>query len=268
MNQKKFSIVESLRFGFLTAINNIIFFLSVQGILALILIAGALAILGILYLFWSAEVVMICKGADISCFQKYGSLQGIITFFKSLAATDPETNEKTIRAALNKSYFMIPGIIVCSLIMSILYRYVTLGMVRICLDFYDHHTSSFNRLFGSFSLALKAFVASLLYNFMIVLGTLLFIIPGIIAAIRFGFYQQVLVDKNVGIIDSLKLSAQITKGSALSVFAVNLIFGLINISAYFTFGITYIITFPALYLAQAYMYRKLLAAPETREENH
>lgn len=242
MNQKKFSIVASLRFGFYTVVDNIVFFLSLQSIIALILIAAFFIIGGMLYLCFPTEV---------------------IALFKSITENNAEIGKKIIRALMEKSYFMAPVIIFCILSMNILYRYLMLGLVRISFDFYDHHTSQLNRLFGSLTIALKAFVASLLYNLMIVLGTLLFVIPGIIAAIRFSLYQQVLLDQNVSIIDSLKISARLTKGSTLRIFGLNLIFGLINISAYFTFGITYIITIPALCLAQTYIYRKLLASPAT-----
>jgi len=262
MEEKKFSSAESLRFGFKTVFNNIVFFLSLEGLIALIAAAVGAAILGILYLFWSSEVAIICKGANASCFEKYASLQAIGNFFKSFAHNNSEV-DANITSFLKNSYVMIPGILISYFVINFLYRFIVLGLVRITLDFYDHGTSNFKRLFSSFSLTLKAFAASILYNAMIVIGTLLFIIPGIIAAIRFGFYQQVLVDKNVGIIDSLKMSAQITKGSGLNIFGVNIFFGLINIAAYFTFGLTYLITLPALYLVQAYIYRKLIGSPAT-----
>lgn len=256
MNEKNFSIAQTVRFAFYTVVENILFFLGLLSIIALALTVGFLLLTAIFYVLWWIQATIMCQG-DASCVATYGSFDSIIAFFKSLKDMGPEAKEM-ITNFFNKSSFLSPAFLFASLTMCFIYRYLILGIVRITLDFYDHQSSSLNRLVGSSSLAFKACVAAILYNLLIFLGLLLLIIPGIIAAIRFGFYQQVLVDKNTGIIDSLKMSAHITKGATLKIFAVNILFALINMSAYFTFGLTYLITMPAVYLAQAYMYRKLL----------
>ena len=136
--------------------------------------------------------------------------------------------------------------------------YLLLGFVRVTLDIHDHKVSSFNRLFCSIGVGFKAFVTTILYHFLVGLGTLCFIIPGIIVAIRCSLYQQFLVDEDAGIIESLKESARITKGSFFKLFGIGVIFWLLNCLMIFTFGLIALITYPAFYLTQAYVYRKLL----------
>jgi len=245
-----------------TVINNILFFLGLEGVILLLILGACLLCFGILYAIWTTHAVLICQGADSACFEHYGTLQGLISVLKSLG----NGNKVALEQLLEHSYFMAPGLALTGLFITFLYRAVVVGMVRIGLDFYDHSTSTIRRLFVPINLTLKGVIAAFLYNLMIGIGTLLLIIPGIIAAIRFGFYQQALVDNNVGIIDAFKISARVTKGATLRILAVNMIFGIFNIAAYFTFGLSYIISFPALYLMQAYIYRRLLAVtPETRE---
>ena len=139
-----------------------------------------------------------------------------------------------------------------------MYQYFLVGIVRISLDIYDHQISSYTRLFGPVAVVVKVLIASFLYAILVGLGLICLIIPGIIVAIRCSLYLQFLVDKDIGIIESLKESARITKGSFFKLLGIIVIFGALNGLAFLTFGLIYLITCPAFYLTQAYAYRKLL----------
>ncbi|HVW99018.1 MAG TPA: hypothetical protein VHA52_01040, partial [Candidatus Babeliaceae bacterium] len=106
------------------------------------------------------------------------------------------------------------------------------------------------------------------------------IIPGVIWGIKFFFYQHLLVDQHVGIIESFRKSAQLTYGSIRRLLALFIILGLVNFLGLgfsslirdvlgnivssgllvFTIGsaLGFIVTLPLSCLANTYTYRKLL----------
>ena len=60
-------------------------------------------------------------------------------------------------------------------------------------------------------------------------GYLLCVIPGVIIALMFSQYFYLIIDRNVGIIESLSLSAQITRGNKATIFAVLLVATLVGV---------------------------------------
>ena len=59
---------------------------------------------------------------------------------------------------------------------------------------------------------LKYIGGSLLLALVIIVGLICFIIPGIYFSIRFMFVPMLIIDKNMGIMDSFKKSSEMTKG--------------------------------------------------------
>lgn len=258
MSQKKFSIVEAVKFAFRTVFENILFFLSLDILIfALLWLFAFISIISFMYMFQPVEFKQMCSEAS-GCFYHLSDLTVLTDYTEALSKKMTSIIPNELGALLFLSVFVLLG--------SMLFRFLMVGMVRISLDFYDYQKSSLKNVCVSFLITLKAFVACILYNAMVSIGTLFLIVPGIILAIRYGFYQQALVDKNVGILESLKMSARLTKGAKWSIFGLNVLFTLINLCAFLTFGLMYLISFPALFLARAYVYRKLLSLPVKTEK--
>ena len=69
------------------------------------------------------------------------------------------------------------------------------------------------------------------------------------------FFTYYIVDKDAGIMDSIKMSWKLTKGGAINLFLLGLIFFVINfIGAILVVGLA--VTFPLTFLASALLYRK------------
>jgi len=100
---------------------------------------------------------------------------------------------------------------------------LALGTVRIALDVHDNGTSSPLRLFSCFYLVPKTFVLVVLVLPVVLLGFLFFIVPGIYLCIRGCFVSHYLVDKNAGIIESIKRSFNATRGIEWNIFGLFLI---------------------------------------------
>lgn len=106
---------------------------------------------------------------------------------------------------------IIGGIV--SIILGIGLIAVTLKLVRgEQADYKDLFTSSSFRMFFVY------LGASILYSIMIVVGLILLIVPGIIVMVMFMPFVYLVVDKEMGVIDSLKEAKRITKGHLVDIF--------------------------------------------------
>lgn len=250
VEEKKFSIVEALRFGFYTVLENILFFLGLWAI----------------YLSWGVfgEILI--------------SLISFFPFFNTIIAFFQE-NHSTImnHFSVPKNYWQLEshdsmalfvGTIIWALTTTLWYQFLSLGITRICLDFYDYKTSSIKKLFSGYKILGSRFIAGIIYIIMIVITAIIFLwIPYIgsfisfgfiiIMVAKFGFYEFVLVDKQCRIFKSLKESSRLTKGSLSQVIGLILILICINVIAIILYLVGLSITIPATFLARTFVYRKL-----------
>lgn len=101
--------------------------------------------------------------------------------------------------------------------------FLSLGLVRIGLNLVSGKQASVGQLFGEGRKLLPAIGASILFAAMLVIGFMLLIVPGVYLALRFGQYMNAMVDRNLGVIDSLKYSSSITTNNRLNLFLLALL---------------------------------------------
>ncbi len=134
-----------------------------------------------------------------------------------------------------------------------------LGLIKISLNFVDNKKSRLIDLFTTHRPVFKFLTTSILYGFIVFAGFILLVIPGIIWAVKFQFFSYLIVDKEMGPIEALKKSSQITKGVKLNLLVFSLLLAGINILGVLALGIGLILTIPITMIATAYVYRKLLS---------
>jgi uncharacterized membrane protein len=162
--------------------------------------------------------------------------------------------------AITKKKFLIFSIVLTflgTLASFLLSLILNLGLIKISLKFCDNEKVKFSDLISQYKLVFRYFVASILQSLIVIFGFLLFIIPGIIFSIRFGFYGYLIVDKNSKIVESLKKSWEITKGNTWNLFLFYLLLGLINVLGFLALIIGLFWSIPTTMLANAFVYRKL-----------
>jgi hypothetical protein len=93
--------------------------------------------------------------------------------------------------------------------------FLSLGLTRIGLNIVSGKPFTLAMLFGGGRQLVTACLATLLYLAMVIVGLVLFIVPGIYLALRFGHYQSAIVDKNLSVLESLKYSSAITTNNRL-----------------------------------------------------
>lgn len=153
--------------------------------------------------------------------------------------------------------------LVWSLISLALYFVISLGLTKIFLDLYDGKPLNLSNFYSLYPLAPRYAGASILYGLIVLGGYILLIIPGIIWSIKFSFYSYLIVDKNVGLMDSLKKSSVLTQGVKMNLFLFGFMIILLNILGLLALGVGLLVTIPTTIMASVYVYRKLLASAPT-----
>lgn len=135
---------------------------------------------------------------------------------------------------------------------------LSMGIINILLKLVDGQKPDFKDLYYITKL-FNFILASIIRGFIVLIGFLLFIIPGIIFSIKLQFTDYLIVDKKMDAVDAIKTSWEITKGVKLNLFLLGLLLGLINILGFLCLFVGLVITVPLSMVANAYVYRKLLS---------
>ncbi len=153
---------------------------------------------------------------------------------------------------------------VIGLLTVLLGTFISMGIVYATLQALEgkqlthHHLFSQSALFGQYLLG------TIIYILAVAIGSVLLIIPGIIAAVSLMFYDYVVVDKKVMAVDALKQSIQLTKGVRWHLCLLLLIIvGISILGEIIVSGIGTAITTPIILLATGHVYKQLLAISES-----
>jgi uncharacterized membrane protein len=92
---------------------------------------------------------------------------------------------------------------------------------------------------------------------MMVAGLIFFIVPGIIVMLRFGMYQSALVDRNMGVMQSLGYSWELTKGNSLNLFVILLLTVLVFFAGCIAMFVGLLFALPVMWLMWIVAYRWL-----------
>lgn len=121
----------------------------------------------------------------------------------------------------------------------------------------------FSEFYSNWRLFFSWIIAGFLYGFMLGIGLLLLIVPGLYVFAIFGFYPFFILDKGSGPIESLKKSAEITKGIRNHVVLFFLACLGIIILGLLCFGVGLLIAAPVVIIAMASVYEKLTNQSKT-----
>lgn len=147
-----------------------------------------------------------------------------------------------------------------SLTSTLVSLFFSLGQISIFLGLVRGEEVDLNMLVSGGPYYLGGLVASLLLGIAVFSGTLLCIVPGIILWAGLQFTLYALVDRDLGPVEALSESWNLTEGFKLTILLINIvvIVGLLVFSC-ITMGIGYFVAVPVLSLMQAVMYHSLVS---------
>lgn len=135
---------------------------------------------------------------------------------------------------------------------------ITLGYVKFNLDMVNGYKPSFSDLFSQFDRFGEAFVMQLLRSIFIFLWSLLFLIPGIIAAFSYAMAPYILYENpGMSASDAIAESKKMMAGNKWRLFCLNFSFIGWSILATFTLGIGYLWLNPYMEASYAAFYEEL-----------
>ncbi|MCP4634034.1 MAG: hypothetical protein GY855_14000 [candidate division Zixibacteria bacterium] len=199
----------------------------------------------------------------------------IIGLFEISLTFTPNLIEFVIPETASSGIFMI----VINVLYAIINMGITLGIIRIVLNIIDGHRGQLGDLFSCFRLVGRYLMATLLMvvpvgitaffflvvgmvaigfnNYALVFLMLILFIPWIYVMIRWHYYDYFIVDKDAGIIESLKLSWELTEGQALNLFLFALLAIGINIVGIIALMVGLFVTIPLTAIANGHIYHQL-----------
>lgn len=131
------------------------------------------------------------------------------------------------------------------------------GFVKICLALHDGEAVTFADAFAYFRLGLKFLAGQFLYVLMVLVGLVLFIIPGLYAAARYAFVGFHLVGEGESLSGSFRQSARLSMGNIPSLMAILGSLLLFNIVGACLLGVGLLITIPLSVLTMTGVYKQL-----------
>lgn len=103
-------------------------------------------------------------------------------------------------------------------------------------------------------------VVKILTGIIVIVGLILIIVPGIIAALALIFSTYLIIDRGMGPIEAMKESVRLTKGHRWQLFLLALSLVLLNILGAIALLVGLVVTVPVSLLAVAHAYRTLAPA--------
>lgn len=152
--------------------------------------------------------------------------------------------------------------LVLEIISQIITLFLSLGVTKIGLDLLKGQPGQIGDIFSQGDKLIQAIIASILFWLMLIIGLFLLIVPGIIVAIRFGYYQTAIVEKNLSGIDALKYSWNLTRGNSWPLCALAVLVFFIIIAGMLALLVGLVIAIPLFWLTQLISYRYLHAGPQ------
>ena len=168
------------------------------------------------------------------------------------------------------SMVIVPGggpiTIITNIIANIISIFLGLGAIRYGHRLVKGDTPEIGDLFSQGSKLLTTIGATIVFGIAVFIGFILLIIPGIYLILRLGFFQQAIVEKNLGAISSLKYSWQITKNNGFSIFGLYVLGFLIALAGFLALVVGLIWALPTIWLSQIIAFRYLHGGRSTIKE--
>jgi uncharacterized membrane protein len=143
----------------------------------------------------------------------------------------------------------------------VLFGPLTLGLATCFLNLVRHESFMFENLFDGFKRFSSAIIAQLLITIFVLLWSLLFIIPGIIALYRYSMIFYILSDNpEISAIQALNKSKELMMGFKWKLFCLHLSFIGWALLSILTLGIAYLWLTPYFYSSIANFYEDLKIA--------
>lgn len=139
--------------------------------------------------------------------------------------------------------------------------FVGMGVIAVGLKTADRQPWDMSELFAHTNRLLPYVGATILYGLITMAGMFLFVLPGIYWSVRFSQFPFFILDKQQGVVESLKSSWALTQGSFWDLFSSHVALMCLVYISMIPIGLGLFITIPMTYVFQAYIFRGMEKHP-------
>lgn len=150
-----------------------------------------------------------------------------------------------------------PTNVILNIIILCISAYIQVGIALYCLEIYKGKEAGLEMIFSRFN-GLKPIIFMLIYTLIVLLGLILFVVPGIILGLMYSQIFFILADDpDVGVNEAFNLSNKMIKNNMWQFFMLNLEALLYLIAGVFTLFIWWVWLFPRYFVAYAGFYEEV-----------
>jgi len=146
---------------------------------------------------------------------------------------------------------------VVGIVLMIAVAFIQGGIADVMLRTVRGEKATIGQFFGGGRFMGKMLLGQIVLGFAVTIGVLLCVVPGYILLIGTSLWTFFIVDKNMGSVDALKASWEMTNGQKVSIFVLMLLQGLCIIAGYLACGLGVLVAAPMIGVSNAYVYAKL-----------
>lgn len=156
-----------------------------------------------------------------------------------------------------------PFVMVWNIVSFVVQIIISIGFIKIFLYIFDGKEAVVKDLFRHYKLFWKYLFVSLLYGFIVLLGLIVLILPGIYLAIRYSLASVLIIDRDISVMQAFSESARLTHNTRWKILGLMIVLALVNLLGLLLLGIGLFVTIPITTLAFIFVYRSLLRAKGT-----
>ncbi len=154
-------------------------------------------------------------------------------------------------------FVMIAPLSVIGLLLWPAIAFIQAGVTDVALRTARGEKTTIGQFFGGGRFVGRFMIGGLLMGFAVGIGYLLCIVPGVMLALGLSLWTMNIVDRNLGAVDALKGSWEMTKGHKGSIFVLLLLQFLVILAGELACGLGVLVVAPILPISNAYVYLKI-----------
>ena len=154
------------------------------------------------------------------------------------------------------------------IIVQLLGVFLSIGATRIGLNLVSGKEVSVGMLFSGAEKMLPMIGGYIIFGAAVAVGLLLLIVPGIYIALRYGQFFYAIIDKDMGVIESLKYSSSITINNRMKLLVLILLYFVIALAGVLALCVGLFFAIPVIYMSGVVAYRWLQYGPRAAQDHH
>lgn len=197
-----------------------------------------------------SEVVSLLESGTLSILYLVDVVEQIVEYGEVYTAAEP--------------LVPAPVLTFASVLVSLIASVIHAGYISYCMGIYRREETPISALANGLGIAGKVVWCRILTSIKVVLWSMLFYIPGLIAAYRYRFAMlNIIRDPSLSVSQAIALSCEQTNGMKMDLFVMDLTFIGWQILSAFTFGILSIWTTPYITFSELGYYEEALKRMES-----